>query len=103
MIIAKYAQSLCALWNQIFSIGGYTGSHLADCEIYEAKGNTWKALPKLITPRRYCASLVYAKQWVYAIAGQSVGSSYLNSVERLPIVGNGSWGTVNILSMFSAR
>ena len=101
MITAKYGHSLCTLQNQIFSIGGFNGSYLADCEMYGSKENTWKALPNLNAPGDLCAAVIFGKQWIYAIAGKN--ESYLNSVERLPLLGNGNWGIVNISSMFSAR
>ena len=62
--------------------------------MYDKKDNSWKALPNLTTPRYLCAALIFGKQWIYAIAGYS--STYLNSVERLPITGDGNWCNVNI-------
>jgi len=48
----------------------------------------------LTTPRALCAAVVFLKQWVYAIAGYN--GSDLNSVERVPILGNGNWSVVDI-------
>jgi len=87
--------------NQIFSIGGYAFSYLRDCEVYDIKGNTWKALPNLITPRSCCAAVIFRKQWIYAIAG--FNGPNLDSVERLSILGNENWCNVNISNMFYPR
>jgi len=70
--------------------------------VYDKKDNSWKALPNLTTPRCECAAVIFGTKWIYAIAGWN-NSSTLNSVERLPITGDGNWSNVNISSMFSAR
>jgi len=73
----------------IFSIGGYDGSiYIPNCEVYDTISKTWKALPNLITPRRWCAAVIFGKQWIYAIGGYN--GSDLNSVERHYILGNGN-------------
>ena len=64
--------------------------------MYDTKSNEWKALPKLATPRGWCAAVIYGKQEVYAIAGYGNNSASINSVERLLIFGNGSWENVVI-------
>jgi len=69
MITAKRGHSLYTLLKSLFSIGGYNGSYLADSEAYDITCNTWKALPNLITPRGFCAAVIFGKQWIYAIAG----------------------------------
>jgi len=102
MIKAKCYHSLCTLLYQIFSLGGFDGQCLADCEVYDTISNTWKAIPNLATPRCVCAAVVFGRQWIYAIAGYN-SSGDINSVERLPLPGNGNWSNVNISSMFSAR
>jgi len=62
MIIGKRGHSLCTLHNQIFSIGGDNDRYsIADSEVYDSNGNTWKALPNLITPRRCCAAVIFGK------------------------------------------
>ena len=95
MITAKFAHTLCTQYNQIFSIGGYEiVSASSDCEVYDTIGNKWKQLPKLNTPRHGCAAMIFGKMWVYAIAG--FNEDDLNSVERLPILGNSTWANVNI-------
>jgi len=64
--------------------------------VYDTKSNEWKALPKLATPRGWCAAVIYEKQFAYAIAGYSNKVGPINSVERLLIFGNGSWENVVI-------
>jgi len=95
MIMGKYHHSLCSLYNQIYSIGGFNVSYIAECEVFSIKSNIWKSLPNLSTPRGLCAAVIYGKQWVYAIAGTDENDD-INTVERLQIFGAGAWANVNI-------
>ena len=49
--------------------GGYYGSSMSDCELYNMEEDEWTLLPQLNNARHKHMSCAFEKKWIYVYSG----------------------------------
>jgi hypothetical protein len=90
--------TLEAVTGYLYSIGGNTTSGLGtECYKYNVNTDTWSAIASLPSGRRVLATAIVG-DYLYAIAGSDMASTYQSTVYKYDIAGN-SWSTVASLPL----
>ena len=102
MLVGKYAFGLCSMKQTIFTIGGYNGNYLDDCQKYLIYENKWAHLPNLPFKLGCSAAFSFNKNEVYSVGGHN-GTSSINFILKINSENSKSWETINTINGFSAR
>ena len=100
MLCKKGHASFCQRYTEIYSIGGWNGSSLNDCEKYSIYLDRWSALPNLNTSVCELAAFMFNLHYIYAICGFTNAAS--NIVEKLTLSENSKWEYITMTNPIPA-